>query len=276
VGVSLAEARSVALAITDVAVDREREAEALRAANADLAARVEVLEVRKKDEEVRIDVRAAHKLEGFQVKTFKRSHSFTCTGWLFLMMGSFSLASTLIAGILIFLEEGLDQPLWLSIVLGLCGLIICLGVAYFFGYRRADKLLTRWTYVRPAPDIVHADLRADSLKLKEKEHDSRLVIFRFWTSPSHFGDLDSQDRDLVVDGEILAQVSTAAIMDLSATDEVTWQRIVHAAKSLMTVNVDRYRTLGGEAVVQHTCMLALDMWRQRVYEVRQYSFPKPQ
>ena len=115
------------------------------------------------------------------------------------------------------------------------------------------------------------DLRADSISMAKLKHENALLCY---VRHTHWKDGERESQEYLVSMELLTQLSTAANMHLSASEETTWDRITYTAKTIQTINIDRGLVLEGHNVVQTTCIVALGMWKAMSHDVKHLDFPR--
>jgi hypothetical protein len=82
--------------------------------------------------------------------------------------------------------------------------------------------------------------------------------------------------ELIVSLELIAQANTAGTCSLSCTDDVVFQKIVHAVRSLHSVNYSRYFALIGIDIPQNSAVLAFALYRKMTERLEHLNFPRPQ
>jgi hypothetical protein len=162
-------------------------------------------------------------------------------------------------------------------------------VVYFprFGKRYRYKFLS-WM----SDDYqLHADLRADTCSLADLKHNAQYAVFTFedrqcWSLrqrlralfsciPGDVRPVEEHSQKLYVSVELLAQLTTAECMSLVANRDTAWQKTYAKAKTLQTVNVNRYMFALGMPVVQHTATLAEAMYVEMHEKLHNVPFPRP-
>jgi outer membrane murein-binding lipoprotein Lpp len=103
------------------------------------------------------------------------------------------------------------------------------------------------------------DLRADKISLGELKHLSPDVCSVKYTK--RFGGVVFHSENIDVSFEMLSQITTADAMSLHGDDVMARDRLYNAAKSLHSVNVDRYGGLVNEFVVQNTVLVAFGQYK---------------
>jgi len=147
---------------------------------------------------------------------------------------------------------------------GVLGAILSVGaVAYLGGGRRYR--FRRWIH------HPHEDRRPDSASQLEMKHEEPLYAeieilqgdrVRAACDEAVYRSGLMARPVLRVSLEIVAQLSTSRNMNLNATDFVTWERINAAARSLQTVNFDRYLSLQNVNVVQESSILVYALYKK--------------
>jgi hypothetical protein len=154
-------------------------------------------------------------------------------------------------------------------------LFVCIVNVFWISYLctlsvRIKK--SNWKFVEWCDSKFSLDVRTDTLQQSEFKHKSNIAMLRF----KYYDIGVKREKRWLVSMELLMQLNTAAIMDVYATEEITWERIRYAAKTNQSVNIDKSLVLDGQRVYQQTCLVALDMWRSMIMDVAPMNFPKSQ
>nr|QDH90160.1 MAG: hypothetical protein H3RhizoLitter151145_000002 [Riboviria sp.] len=173
-------------------------------------------------------------------------------------------------------------------------IVFALAVIYMLAYVPTQRKRYSYRFFSWLdPVLEHSkDLRADTSSLTEMRHSAKYARFIFRDygfnpllhSMQAFinlvrgkttkGDWKSS-IELIVSVELLAQITTPECMSLVATEEIAWQKIYAKARTLQSVNINRYLSASGVNVVQDTCLLAhalyLQQWESRLI----VPFPRP-
>jgi len=113
----------------------------------------------------------------------------------------------------------------------------------------------------------HPDLRADEIAQRDLKHTPK---YGYVTVGQSSG-LWWETKRMLVSYEALSQVATASTLRPDADVATTWERIYQSARTLQSVNIDRYLVLSGDTVVQNTCLVALGMWHQMRNEYSRHA-----
>lgn len=81
--------------------------------------------------------------------------------------------------------------------------------------------------------------------------------------------------DLVVSLELLSQVLSQPCFSLNASHADTVVRINQTLRNLHTVNINRFHSLDGDFVVQHTSKLAEFVTASERFRLSKLDFPAP-
>jgi hypothetical protein len=167
-------------------------------------------------------------------------------------------------------------------------------ISYAIIYLPLTDKRYRFTFVAWLDETLqnHADLRADTSSLADLKHNAKYAFVRFRDSVSiSFWErvkrlvrrsrqvntrvpLDNEEF-LTVSVELLSQITTAECMSLVCDYETAWQKIYSKARTLQTVNINRYMFSSKRHVVQDTCLLALAMYVEMHEKKSRMPFPKP-
>jgi hypothetical protein len=141
-------------------------------------------------------------------------------------------------------------------------------------------VVEKYRFVRFA-DHTDRDERADAISLGELKHEKPQLAFvrcqtrrmdwlsrYFWTR--------WYTTDLVVSLELISQANTAGVSSLTCTDDVVFQKIVHAIRSTHSVNYSRYSGLIGVDIPQNSAVLAFALHRKMLERLERLNFPRPQ
>lgn len=100
------------------------------------------------------------------------------------------------------------------------------------------------------------------------------TVVKLWCIPIYF----SSKTKLKVNLELLVQITTHANMLLDSTDEVACSRLENASKTNTSVNLNRYDVLMKDHVRQNTVLLAVGIFKEYRFMVRNVPFyrtPQP-
>ncbi len=119
-------------------------------------------------------------------------------------------------------------------------------------------ICTTWTVMMNVPSrIAGKDLRPDSnASMKMKHSDPRYAVIKVEKKGWYKYNLDS----FIVSMEVMTQLATARNLDPKSEPKVAWEKIYTDAKTLQTVNGDRFMVMQHEHVVQQTAYLVYDMF----------------
>lgn len=130
-------------------------------------------------------------------------------------------------------------------------------------------------------DHTANDERADAIALGELKHSKpQLARVECYTINddwfSRYIWLRWHKTKLIVSLELIAQATTAGTSSLSCTDEVVFQKIVHAIRSMHSVNYSRYAGLLGIDIPQNSIVVAYALHRKMLERLEHMNFPRPQ
>lgn len=118
----------------------------------------------------------------------------------------------------------------------------------------------------------HLDLRSDLLSIQELKHADALyatVLQMRW-----YGPMVVDSVPLKVSMELLSHISTAGVLATNADPEIAFERICFASKNFSTVNINRYKALEGDLIVNDTQIVAFAMWKDYVERRDMCPFPR--
>jgi hypothetical protein len=130
------------------------------------------------------------------------------------------------------------------------------------------------------------DLRSDANSMLELRHPPRyglVKVRRFltcWGVDLHVPDfawavVGRARYVLYVSFEVVAQIATDTNMSLAAGNEVVWNRLNIAARSLHTINLDRFLALSGINVKQDSVLYCHALYKRMLQELDE-DFPAPE
>lgn len=130
------------------------------------------------------------------------------------------------------------------------------------------------------------DLRSDANSMLELRHPPRyglVNVRRFLTCwgvdlrvPDFAWAVVGRARyELYVSFEVVAQIATDTNMSLAAGNEVVWNRLNIAARSLHTINLDRFLALSGINVKQDSVLYCHALYKRLLQELDE-DFPAPE
>lgn len=164
---------------------------------------------------------------------------------------------------------------------GLANMVSIRGMAYvlrFFTNVRAPRIKHQYKMIE-LTNYHHPDMRADVMAMGDLKHADAIYGLVEYTvrlngvliNKDAWGQLTGQPGQMLISMELLAQLCTPTCMQ-SSDQSVTQLRLESFAKSIHSVNVDRYLSWRIHDVVGNTVTTALGVWKQRL-EQRVGYFP---
>lgn len=158
------------------------------------------------------------------------------------------------------------------------GFAVLLILAYWRMHRIVSPSVqlqfNRFTNVGRGSD----DRRADAISSGQLKHSDAMyaIVDCYQLSGfSFFGTLlDNKHHELTISLELLAQLLISGNIALDSDPDTTWKRLNSFAKSVHSVNIDRYLAVGGQSVVQDTVFVAYGFYEQLIRRQDELPFPK--
>jgi len=117
------------------------------------------------------------------------------------------------------------------------------------------------------------DMRTDSHQVGELKHPQAL---QGWVEMSlSFAGVITHVTRKLISFELLAQLTTAQLMDPTVDVEIACERIAKAARSIVTVGIDRFSAINGNFVAQDTLIVAQGMFRSYREKLDEGGFHRP-
>lgn len=120
------------------------------------------------------------------------------------------------------------------------------------------------------------DLRADSLAVGTLKHKDALIADVIFSERYRLcGFLQEKEITLTASFETLYQISTTTNLPLMYVDEATvFAKMEYAAKSLQSVNINRYHMARELPVVQHAVLICYALWKSMHEKIARVPFPR--
>jgi len=175
----------------------------------------------------------------------------------------------------------------------LCGGIVCATRVFsYFALRLQHQVraidVRDWT-VKDFDYDDPRDLRPDSIAtVKLKHQRTRLWPFMYRTAHKKFLGVDIgyvvgwmlpgtvyTEKLLWGSFEMIAQLATQSNIPMGCPDNLAWERLNYAARSLSTVNYNRYSVLDKRYVVQDSVFICYALHKHQADERSLLPFPRP-